>query len=157
MNKKRGNIIICFLLLLFLSIMIIFFMIFMGFVDLNIQLDGIKNDLFFICQNAIFAYDYEELSYENYTVDIKKLENNLLNLLTQHYLSKESKILQINIKQVCSITNKHEILMHTNNELSVPLVHIELEVVFSPVLKFMSEDKMKVLLHQDVKLSVMEY
>jgi hypothetical protein len=85
MNNKKGSIEIVLLLLTVIFIILIMSIILILYIQINSNIYVIKNDLFYIVQNAYFSLDLEELAYNNYSVNIEKLNENIKYLLNLNF------------------------------------------------------------------------
>lgn len=85
MNSKKGNIEIIFLILIILFILLIMCIIFILYIQINSNIYVIKNDLFYIVQNAYFSLNSEELAYNNYDINNDKLNRDIQYLLNLNF------------------------------------------------------------------------
>lgn len=83
--NKRGNIEVIFLVVIFLIFIVILMIIYFLYMQINIQIFPLKQDIFFIVQNAYFSINMEELAYNNYLVDEVILKNKIQNLISINY------------------------------------------------------------------------
>lgn len=83
--NKRGNIEVIFLVVIFLIFIVILMIIYFLYMQINIQIFPLKQDIFFIVQNAYFSINMEELAYNNYLVDEVILKDKIQNLISINY------------------------------------------------------------------------
>ena len=83
--NKQGNIEVIFLVIIFLIFIVILMIIYFLYMQINIQIFPLKQDIFFIVQNAYFSINMEELAYNNYLVDEVILKDKIQNLISINY------------------------------------------------------------------------
>lgn len=71
--KHKGNIYIIFVTTVYCITIIFFLIVYMLFMQVNTQVYKLKQDIFYVVQNAYFALNQENLSYSNYVVEDQKL------------------------------------------------------------------------------------
>lgn len=136
-NKKHGNLQI---IIIFLFIMFILIYTF-SFIIINIQINSliypIKQDIYYIAQNAILAMDAEELSYYKYEIDNNKLEYLIKSLISKNYSNVKIDELNYNIE--------------TN------YLNIKLDVVIQPLLfKKIIGENINIKIEEKIKVKLME-
>ncbi|MEG2348102.1 MAG: hypothetical protein RSB67_00450 [Clostridia bacterium] len=85
---KKGNIEIIALTFFVLVILIIIFLFFSLYIQINSFIYPIKQDLFYIVQNAAISMNEKELSYYNYLVDENTLKKKIEKIIEKNYGAK---------------------------------------------------------------------
>lgn len=134
---------------------LILFVALVSYFQINTVLLGVKDSVFSISQNAIIAYNQENLPYDVYDIDMEKLGHIMQDLLYKNHMDGKSKVQAIDIKELYLITNKEECIIHTDGGFEDTILHVKLEVSFVPIIN-MSEVK-SLEIHEDVKLALMKY
>ena len=81
LNKKKGSVeivLICFMVTFFIFI---YFFIYLLYSKININIYTVKHDLYNIAQNAVLAFDKDELAYNNYKINNELLYQKINNLI----------------------------------------------------------------------------
>ncbi|MBR5227725.1 MAG: hypothetical protein IKV94_03715 [Clostridia bacterium] len=152
MNKKGELLIISVFLVITVICIIFTAIVIMGF-QINTQITGIKDSLFYLSQNAILAYNTNHLAYDKYSVDYDKLYSICKELIIKNHLNGKNKVNNISIKELKVITSKEECIYHTKGVYNLPILHVVLELEFNNILN----EKHVVSIHEDVKMALMDY
>ncbi len=136
-NKKSGNLQIIIIFLFIIFIIIYTF----SFIIINIQINSliypIKQDIYYIAQNAILAMDAEELSYYKYEIDNNKLEYLIESLISKNYNN-------VKIDE-----------LYYNNETNY--LNIKLDVVIQPLLfKKIIGENINIKIEENIRVKLME-
>lgn len=157
LNKRRNGAIIAIFPIFTLIIVVILLAIVLIYVQVTSTILSIKTDLLYILKNSIIAYNSYELSYEEYQVDEVALRNTIYTILRNNYVSEGSLVKSIEIKELY-VYNGQEADEHTDGRYKVPIVHIKVEVKFSPIIKLANDkENYNILMHEDIKLTLLEY
>lgn len=156
MNNKKGELIIVFAILIATVLILVLGVVSIQYFQINNTLTDIKSNLFYICQNAVIAYE-NDLALDVYSVNSNKLKNIVGELLIKTYVNSRKDIVNITTDEVYIVTNESECMSHSNGIYKTPFIHIKITVEFNPVLKLDGLAKRKINIHQDVKLSLMVY
>lgn len=84
-SKKRGSIEIIVISAMVIFFMFVFFSIYFLYSKINAQVYKVKEELPNILQNSIFAFDREELAYNNFVVDENVLKEKIETLIDLNY------------------------------------------------------------------------
>lgn len=134
---------------------LILFVALISYFQINTVLLGVKDSIFSISQNAIIAYNKQNLPYDVYDIDMEKLRNIMKELLYKNHMEGKSKIQSIELKELYLVTNKEECVIHTNGKFKDTILHVKLEVSFVPIIN--TSDMKSMVIHEDVKLALMKY
>jgi len=134
---------------------LILFVSLISYFQINTVLTGVKDSIFGISQNAVIAYDKEDLPYDVYNIDMKKLRDIMQELLYKNHIKGKNKIESIEIEEMYLISNENECLAHTNGKVQDTILHVNLEVSFMPIINIGNVAKLSI--HEDIKLSLMKY
>lgn len=138
---KKGNVICTMSIVLTLLIfMCFFFLIF----QVNTIKRSIKNDLFYLSNNAILGMNKEELYFSNYEINTDKTKNILEDLLKKNH--EKGYIKEIEIKDISFETKEDHIV-----------IHLEIKVKFNPIIKIGSKETYEFFFKEDTKISLLEY
>lgn len=138
LNKKRGNICIIWLSLFIVIFLIIFFNLFMSYVQITTMIYPIRKNIFYVVQNSYFSANKEDLKYYNYVIDDKELYAKINSLITLNYKGK----VKINKLKYDNQTNK---------------VYINYSVYFNPIVfKNILGEQRIIVFEDNIKLKNME-
>ncbi len=137
-NFKKGNIEITFLTILIFAFIVILMVVYVIYVQINTMVYPIKQDLFYIVQNAYLSMNKDELAYYVYNVDNNLLKEKVEEIIKFNYPNKD-----ICVKNIYYDTN--------NNE-----VNIKLEYKLKPLLLEDLIGDIDLTLNEKVKLKMME-
>lgn len=84
-SNKKGSIEIIFMCFIVIFLMFVFFSIYLLYSKININVYRVKQDLFNIVQNAVLAFDKEELAYNNFEIDEEALIQRINKIITLNY------------------------------------------------------------------------
>lgn len=84
-TNKKGNIEILFLTLIVFFLIVIFSVLYILYVQINTFVYPIKQDLFYIVQNAYLSLNKDELSYYNYDIDEDVLNDKVAQIINLNY------------------------------------------------------------------------
>jgi hypothetical protein len=106
-TNKKGNIEILFLTLVIFFLMVVFSVLYILYVQINTFVYPIKQDLFYIVQNAYLSLNKDELSYYNYDIDEYVLNDKVAQVIKLNYddVNLESLKYNKNTKNVEVIVN----------------------------------------------------
>ena len=152
MNKKGEILVLSIFLLIILTCVILVVLIILSF-QINTQIVGIKDSVFYMGQNAILACDLSKLAYDKYVIDYNKLYSMCNELIIKNHLEEKNKVNNISIQELKVITSKEECIYHSNGVYDLPILHIVLNINFNTILN----NEYSVSIHEDVKMSLMEY
>lgn len=139
MNKnKKGNIEIIFLTCFILATFIILSSIYILYVQINSIIYPIKQDIFYIVQNAYFSINKDKLAYYVYSVDEKILKSKIEELIKLNYPNKNIEISEISY----------------NNDKNT--VDIELTLKMDPLILKEKINKISINIKDSIKLKMME-
>lgn len=134
------------------------FAIFIVYTQVLNTVMNIKSDLYYITQNGIIANNKEELALNNYLTDNTTLKSTIENILKRNYVKNEGSVKSIIVKNAQIYTNEEEIFIHTLGRYKKPIIHIEIEIAFIPLIKLPNLNSIyKINIHEDVKISLLEY
>lgn len=136
MRKNKGSIEIIFLLVILIVLLILTFCVYILYIQITTYIVPIKQDIFYIVQNAYFSLNNECLEYNDYEVD----NNNLK--------SRVSEILLINYPE-----SKLEKIYYNSQENTVD---IEMSVVVEPMILKNYIGNIKLKIKDTIKLKMME-
>lgn len=153
--KKDGEIYIITLFMCIFMCMLILFLVLVSYFQINTVLTGIKDSIFTISQNAIIAYNKEFLVYDVYEMDIEKLKTIINELLYKNHIVEKNKIENIEIKEIYLISNKQEVISHTEGRVVDTVLHIKIQITFKPIISY--KNNKTYIIHEDIKLSLMKY
>lgn len=153
--RKKGELYIISIFLFAIICLLILFSVIVSYFQINTVLLGVKDSMFSISQNAIIAYNMENLAYDVYDIDIEKLRTIINEMLLKNHIEGKSKIENIEIKELYLISNKNECIYHTNGKFEDAILHVILKVNFIPVINIGTINEFTI--HEDVKLSLMKY
>ncbi|MEG2646245.1 MAG: hypothetical protein RSA08_04375 [Clostridia bacterium] len=133
---KKGNIEIIALTFFVLVILIIIFLFFSLYIQINSFIYPIKQDLFYIVQNAAISMNEKELSYYNYLVDENTLKKKIEKIIEKNYGAK------VKLSEISYDKQDNKV----NIEVYVIVDPIVLNKVIKPFkLKIKDEVKLKLL------------
>lgn len=106
-TNKKGNVEILFLTLIVFFLMVVFSVLYILYVQINTFVYPIKQDLFYIVQNAYLSLNKDELSYYNYDIDEYVLNDKVAQIIKLNYddVNLESLRYNKNTKNVEVIVN----------------------------------------------------
>ena len=83
-NSKRGNILIIWICLAMVVVMFIFFNMYVLYSQVDLQINEVRKDIFYIVQNSFFSMDMNEFKYYSYKVDsnVMKIYNKYAPIVT---------------------------------------------------------------------------
>lgn len=136
MRKTSGNVEIIFLMFIFSILIIVSFILYTIYVQINTYIIPIKQDLFYIVQNSYFSLSQSNLEYNDYAVDNNKLKDRV------------SKILKLNYPNVT--------LNNINYNYSENKVYVEVIVNVNPVVLSNYIGNIKIKMKDVVKLKMLE-
>lgn len=84
-NSKKGSIEVLFICVIVIAFMFIFFSIYLLYSKINLNIYRVKQDLPNVLQNAVLAFDKEELAYNNFVIDEEELVKIINNLIDLNY------------------------------------------------------------------------
>lgn len=138
MDKRSGNVQVFLLAIIMIILFVILTAIFLLYIQINSSIFGIKNDMFYIAQNAYIAMDYEKLAYSCYEVDQDILKNKITQLLNLNYPNYTLIVNEIYYDYNCNS------------------VHIDINIILKPIaLKSIIGD-ISINVKDNIKLKLME-
>jgi len=155
-NRKKGELLVISIIVTAIFLILCLSAVSLQYFQISNMLSDLKYNLFYICQNAVLAYD-NELNLDIYTMDVQVLKNTVYSLLTKNYMQTRKDIKNIWINELTLLCRAEECINHTLGYYEEPFIHIVVEVEFTPIIKIGDVDKRRVTIHQDVKLSLMKY
>ena len=156
MNRKKGELLVISIIVTAIFLILCLSAVSLQYFQISNMLSDLKYNLFYICQNAVLAYD-NELNLDIYTMDVQVLKNTVYSLLSKNYMQTRKDIKNIWINELTLLSSAEECINHTPGYYEEPFIHIVVEVEFIPIIKIGDVDKRRVTIHQDVKLSLMKY
>ena len=84
-NSKRGNILIIWICLAMVVVMFIFFNMYVLYSQVDLQINEVRKDIFYIVQNSFFSMDMNEFKYYSYKVDINVMKDKISELIYLNY------------------------------------------------------------------------
>lgn len=151
---KKGNINI--IIVLFTFTLIILFSLFIIYSHISTIVYNIKNDIFYITQNSIISFSIDDLGLKNYSYNKEKIISDIQYILNKQYNNNITKniVKKIQIDELYFL-NKNEYcssLKFKNDEK----IHLKVKVLISPpIFKNVLKDR-EIMLHEDIKFSLME-
>jgi len=134
------------------------FAIFITYTQFINTVINIKNDLYYITQNGILSANKESLSLYNYEINLNTLKKNIEDILIKNYVKNGGAINNIKVKNIAIYIDSSEVFLHTRGRYKKPIIHIEIEVKFVPVIKKINAILThNIIVHEDVKISMLEY
>lgn len=134
--RKRGNIEIIFLIFIITILILISFIIYILYTQIVSYIVPIKQDLFYIVQNAYFSLNQSSLEYGDYIMDNEKLKNKVNQVIKANY--PKAKLISI---------------YYDYNENKV---HIEIMVEINPIVLKNNIKDIKLKIKDVIKLKTME-
>lgn len=156
MNRKKGELLVISIIVTAIFLILCLSAVSLQYFQISNMLSDLKYNLFYICQNAVLAYD-NELNLDIYTMDVQVLKNTVYSLLSKNYMQTRKDIKNIWINELTLLSSAEECINHASGYYEEPFIHIVVEVEFIPIIKIGDVDKRRVTIHQDVKLSLMKY
>lgn len=138
--NKKGNINI-FIPLGIILLITIFVAIFLAYYQVNIIADNIRKDLFYISNNAILAFNQQDLAYGKYTLDEQKAKEIIEEILNKNY--QNGSVLKISIIQLDQIENNQ--------------ILIKIKVRFKSFITLFGRNQYEFIMTETVKISLMKY
>ncbi|MEG1141229.1 MAG: hypothetical protein RSE41_02020 [Clostridia bacterium] len=135
MNKK-GNIEITVLSLFAIVLVILISCVLLLYTEINNTILAVKNDLFYISQNAYFAMDSSEIVYNNYVVDNSKLNEIVSSLIKLNYPNNDITLNKIEYKD--------------------KKVYVDLNIKLKPVVLSSIIGDINLNIKDEIKLTMME-
>lgn len=126
LKSKKGSVEILFLSIFVISCIAMLAVYGMMIAQINAQVYPIKQDVFYVVQNAYFALNKEELSYENYVVDEKVLFEKVSYLFAQNYNNVQVQNIRIHtalqqIEVVLEVTIKPVLLSDFIGDITITI------------------------------------
>lgn len=158
-RNKNGNATTFLIPIMFMILIAIIIALVFVYIQISICLYDVKLNTFYIVQSSISESDYENMVYRDYTLNKKALKKNINNLFEKNYLNIKEKtkgIISIECYEVDVISNKSEILKHTQNRYKVPVICMRLKIIFNPLISVLGNN-IEIKMHDDIKLSLLEF
>ena len=124
--------------------------IFITYSSLISDVFALKTDLFYICQNALLALDYEDLSVNKYTVQDELLKKHIEDLLHLNYTSIKTNFKTIRVKEIYIIDDNGYTAVHTQNRYDSPILHLDISVTYNYTI---TKTEKSFNIHEDIKLN----
>lgn len=138
MKNKKGSIVLIFLSLTFIIFIIFFSIIYILYIQINIQTYKVKQDIFYIVQNAYISLNQDNLQYYNYKINSDILNQKIASIIKLNYAKENVVIKELKYNE-------------KNNK-----VHIELILKVKPLAFLEVIKEANIILKEDVKLKNME-
>lgn len=145
MNRraKQGNV---FIFVGIVVLMIILFVTFIVYYQVNIIAESIRKDLFYASKDAILAFNIQELSYGKYMVDTNKSKEVIEYILNKNYVSDNSSVTKIKIMDI-----------KINTTTSDVVIKVEIKVKFKSIINISGEYEHEFKMKENIKISLMNY
>ena len=135
-KNKKGSIEIIFLFIIVTILIIITFCIYILYIQITTQVTPIKQDMFYIVQNAYFSLNKESLEYNDYKIDNYKLYNKVNDIL---------------------ISNHPEVTLEKIYYYSIEnCVYVEITVIVKPIVFKDYIGNIKLKIKDTIKLKMMD-
>lgn len=154
-NGKKGAILITLFVLVILIILTWLLVIMVQYFLINNTLSDIRVNLFYIVQNALMAYS-SELNLDVYNISSSTLSEIIVELINKNHVENNKNIKKINIQEIGLCDGMGQCFEHTDSNMNVPYIHIKLKVDFLPIINLRNIN-LSYGIHEDIKLSLMEY
>lgn len=140
---KKGNVFIAIGLLV---VMIIFTAMVLVICELNIIVKTVRQDLYYATKNALLSCDVNELSYNNYDININRTREIIQELLNKNHEGLSDSI------------NKIEILDIDVKNVSKSLaINVKVKIYFRSVINLAGKNNYSFELKEELKFSPLEY
>ena len=107
-NSKRGNILIIWICLAMVVVMFIFFNMYVLYSQVDLQINEVRKDIFYIVQNSFFSMDMNEFKYYSYKVDSNVMKDKISELIYLNYKNR------VNVESVSYDFNNNNVLIKYN-------------------------------------------
>lgn len=134
--NKIGSIEIVFLAIIFTLLIIILMAIYFLYMQINLQVYPIKQDIFYIVQNSYFAINIEELAYNNYIVDESVLKDKIQSLIGINY--------------------SNVVIENLIYDKNINKIKIELKIEISPIILKKYIGNINITVYDEIKLKTMD-
>ena len=157
--NKNGNIMLVFLPIAGVLIIIILTSLIFLYIQISVQIYGIKSNIFYLVQSSIINEDFQKMAYRDYSLDTSNILENLNTLLQRNYLKVDNKkvgIVSVKCTNVTVLTEKDDVVKHTKGKYKVPIICVNINIKFTPIMSFLGRE-IKFNIHDDIKLSLLEF
>lgn len=158
-KNKKGNATTMLLPIIFMILIAMIVAFVFVYIQISIYLYDVKLNTFYIVQSSISKEDYDNLVFRDYTLNEAKLKDSINDLFERNYLNIKNKkkgIVDIECLELGVIKSQSEIIEHTKNKYNIPVLCIKYRIKFNPLLSILG-DEIKVDMHDDIKLSLLEF
>lgn len=107
-NSKRGNILIIWICLAMVVVMFVFFNMYVLYSQVDLQINEVRKDIFYIVQNSFFSMDMNEFKYYSYKVDSNVMKDKISELIYLNYKNR------VNVESVSYDFNNNNVLIKYN-------------------------------------------
>lgn len=141
--SKRGNALISVGLIV---LIIIFAITFLVYYQVNTIIETVRQDLFYVANNAILSFDLKDLSYKQYTVNENKTKQVIEEILNRNYSSTNGSITKIEITNLKIIENKDKVE-----------VNMSVKVKFRMIINILGKNEHEFTINENITISLMDY
>lgn len=106
------------------------------YMQINLQVYPIKQDIFYIVQNSYFAINIEELAYNNYIVDESVLKDKIQSLIGINY--------------------SNVVIENLIYDKNINKIKIELKIEISPIILKKYIGNINITVYDEIKLKTMD-
>ena len=155
---KSGNISLMILTTGFILLIIMLIVIIVTYIQVTVQIYDIKSNIFYVAQSSIRGKNMDKMAYNDYTLDKSDIKENINLLLKNNYMKNTNKkgIVNIYCYDVNVIYSSENSLVHTKGKYDKPILCIRLKVIFRPIISMVKKEA-EIMLHDDIKISLLEF
>lgn len=141
--KKQGNILLPIGLVV---LIVVFVTVFLVYCQLNIIVQNVRRDLYYISKDAILSFDLQDLAHKKYTVDEAKTKQIIEYLLNKNYTKTEGSINKIQITSLEIFCEQDKVN-----------IAVGIQVSFRSVVSLMGKNEHKFKMKENVSVSLLKY
>lgn len=140
-ENKQGNMIIAVGLII---LVLIFAVTFLLYYQVNIIIENIRQDLFYVSNSSLLSFDTTDLAYGKYTVDVNKTKEIMEYLLNKNH--QNGSVKEIKITNLDVTYEKDKVRLDT-----------EIKVKFESVITIGEKNEHEFKMKEQVKIALLEY
>lgn len=141
--NKNGNI---FISLGIIVLAIVFSVVFLVYCQVNIIVADAKRELYYVTNNSILSFDFQDLAFKKYTVDENKAKQIIQELLDKNCDKQNSGITKIEIKNLEIINNNDDVKLK-----------IQAKVTFNSVISISGNKQHSFNVNDQISISLLNY
>lgn len=107
-NNKKGNILVIWICFAIIVVIFIFFNIYVLYEQIDMQINSVRKNIFYIVQNSFFSIDMDEFKYYSYKIDNNVMQDKISKLVYLNYHNR------VNVESVSYDFNSNNVLIKYN-------------------------------------------